>query len=80
MITNCLLAALVRLSRYIRRRCLVCGNLASGINNRRYYYCSFTCGCFDGTMSVRTDSKLPKAKIFSGKHTRWWEPKEEKYL
>lgn len=79
MIKSRLLAAIVRLSRYIRRRCLVCGNLSYGIHKRRYYYCSFSCGCYDGTMSVKVKD-LPKPRILSGKHTRWQEPKEEKYL
>jgi hypothetical protein len=61
-----LLAPFVRLSRYLRNRCLVCG--ARGVD-KPYRYCSFECGCYDGVSRVRfePEHKLPKSRILVGK-------------
>jgi hypothetical protein len=62
------LAALVRLYRYLRNRCLVCG--CFGVD-KPYRYCSFECSCYDGVSSVRFKplTDLPKSRILCGKTT-----------
>ncbi len=78
------LAALVRLYRWVRYRCLVCGHRLPLTRIWRiephYRYCSITCGCYDGAMAVRSDIKVKDSRVLTGKTTWKWFPKEEKYL
>ena len=78
-------AALVRVWRWIRYRCLVCGFRVPGtrwwrFEQAHYRYCSITCGCYDGVMAVRTDVKVKDSRVLTGKTTWKRRTREEKYL
>lgn len=78
------LAALVRLWRWLRYRCLVCGHRIPLTRIWRikphYRYCSVECGCYDGTMSMNVRLKTKSSRILTGKTTERYYPKGEKYL
>ena len=76
------LPTFTRLLRRLRGRCVVCGNHIHRFKGEPcWWYCSMTCACYDGTMSVRWQPErvLPKPSVWRG-CTQRWQPKEEKYL
>lgn len=67
----------VRCYRKIFRKCVVCGASMLSQDKKRYWYCSITCGCYDGTMSVRINRDLRNPSYFRGKTYKKRKP--EKY-
>lgn len=78
-----------RLYRRALGKCVVCG--CGGMSMKRsgqakkdgvekYWYCSLTCACYDGTYSVRLDKdrELPEPSLWRGVSEKYY--REEKCL
>ena len=75
-------APFVRFYRRLMHSCVVCGRRTTRCKrDPAWWYCSISCSCYDGTMSVRwePERKLPKPSLWRGR-TEKRQPKEEKYL
>ena len=63
--------AIRRIWRKLRGYCITCGKLKVSRKtwfDKRYWYCSITCACYDGTMSVRAEVKKPRPRLL---HSGW---------
>ena len=54
-----------RLIRRLKGRCVVCNSSTPYPENRKYWYCSVECACYDGTFSVRY-GWLKKPSLYEG--------------